>query len=231
MGGAMIRKMFFKDNKKIFKLFYLFLLASAFLISVSASQAQEMNETRIGLMPFIKGKNPDNVAETMTCPYSRFCFENDSIKQGADQTLTRLLQTMLDRNFNGQVIALDRAVEAFEILKIDHAKDTPSVVLLKLGEKLNADYMMAGNVWRYIDRVGTSFSVEKPASVAFAVYLVDMKTGELIWSDRYDETQQALMENLFNAKDFFKQGARWLTADELAKFGMNKIFNHFPLKQ
>lgn len=227
----MIRKAFFEDNKKIFKLFYLFLVAAVFLISVSLSEAQETSEKRIGLMPFIKGKNPDNVAETMTCPYSRFCFENDSIEQGAGQTLTRMLQAMIDRDFNGRVIPLDMAVEAFEILKIDHANDTPSVVLLKLGKKLNADYMMAGNVWRYINRVGTSFSVEKPASVAFAVYLVDIKTGDLIWSDRYDETQQALTENLFNAKDFFKQGAKWLTADELAKFGMNKIFNNFPLKQ
>ena len=227
----MIWKVFLKDNKKIFKLLCPFLVAAAFLIAASLSQAQEVNEKRIGVMPFIKGKNPDNVAETMTCPYSRFCFENDSIKQGAAQILTRMLQAMMDKDFNGQVIPLDMAVDVFEILKIDHAKDTPSVVLLKLGKKLNADYMMAGNVWRYIDRVGTSFSVEKPASVAFAVYLVDMKTGELIWSDRYDKSQQALMENLFNAKDFFEQGAKWLTADELAKFGMNKIFNNFPLKQ
>ncbi|MEZ4565834.1 MAG: hypothetical protein R2860_02315 [Desulfobacterales bacterium] len=29
--------------------------------------------------------------------------------------------------------------------------------------------------------MGTAFSVERPASVAFAVYLVDMKTRRLIW--------------------------------------------------
>jgi hypothetical protein len=204
--------------------------AGLILSAHEESRAQDEGLQSIAVMPFIKGKNPENVEETMSCPYSRFCFENDSIEEGADQVLTRMLQSMVNRDFKGRVIPLDQASDAFEILKFDHAKDTPQVVLLKLGEMLNADYMMAGNVWRYTDRVGTSFSVEKPASVAFAVYLVDVKTGKLIWKDSYDKTQQALTENLFNVKDFFKQGAKWLTAEELARFGMNKMFENFPLK-
>ena len=200
------------------------------MLSAHMSQAQEMINKRIAVMPYIKGKNPENIEETMTCPYSSFCFEDESMKEGADKTLTRMLQAMVNRDFHGQAIPMDQAVEAFEILKFDHAKDTPQVVLLKLGEMLNVDYMMAGNIWRYRELVGTSFSAERPASVAFAVYLVDVKSGKLIWKDRYDETQQSLTENLFNIKDFFKQGFKWLTAEELARFGMNKMFENFPLE-
>ncbi len=226
----MNQDVFFVEIKKIFKFFCIFLIGAGFILSADVVRAQDAGEKSIAVMPYIKGKNPESVEETFTCPYSSFCFEDESIKQGADKTLTRRLQVILNKDFRGRVIPLEQALDAFEILKIDYAKDTPRIMLLKLGEALNADYMVAGNVWRYQDRVGATYSVEKPASVAFAVYLVDMKTGKLIWTDSYDKTQQALTDNLFNAKDFFKQGAKWLTAEELARFGMDKMFENFPLK-
>ena len=201
------------------------------LLVVENTMAQDLHEHDIAVMPFIKGKNPENIEETMTCPYSSFCFEAESLLPDAADMLTRMLQGVLNRDFAGRVIPLEQAEKTFQILKIDHAKDTPEKVLMDLGDTLKADYMMAGNVWRYRDRVGTAFSVERPASVAFAVYLVDMKTRRLIWQASYDETQQALLENLFNVKDFFKQGAKWLTAEELARYGMNKMFQDYPLKK
>lgn len=230
-GEAMNKGKIYIKVKKILKFVCVFLVGTGFMLSAHMSYAQEESNKRIAVMPYIKGKNPESIEETMTCPYSSFCFEDESLKEGADKTLTRLMQAMVNRDFRGQSIPMEQAVEAFEILKFDHAKDTPQVVLIKLGEMLNADYMMAGNIWRYRERVGTSFSVESPASVGFAVYLVDVKSKELIWKDSYDETQQALLENLFNIKDFFKQGFKWLTAEELARFGMNKMFEDFPLKQ
>jgi len=227
----MDRNAFLDNIKKTIKFFCIILIGSGLILPVQESEAQGFAEERIAVMPFIKGKNPETVEETITCPYSSLCFDEQSMKAGADTTLTRMLQAMLDREFGGRVVALAQAAAAFEILKIDHVKDTPKTVLLNLGNSLNADYMMAGSVWRYSERVGTSFSVEKPASVAFVVYLVDMKTKKVIWQGSYDETQQALTENLFNVKDFFKQGAQWLTAEELARFGMEKIFKSFPLKK
>jgi TolB-like protein len=216
--------------KKIVKYLCVFLIGTGFLLSAQMSQAQEMSNKRIAVMPYIKGKNPESIEETMTCPYSSFCFEDDSLKEGADKILTRMLQSMVNRDFRGQAIPMEQAVKAFEILKFDYSKATPKVVLLELGEMLKVDYMMAGNIWRYRERVGTSFSAERPASVAFAVYLVDVKSGKIIWEDTYDETQQSLTENLFNIKDFFKQGVKWLTAEELARYGMKKMFDDFPLK-
>jgi hypothetical protein len=230
-GDTMNQGNVYKKANNILKFLCVFLVGTGFMLTAHMSQAQELIQKRIAVMPFIKGKNPESIEETMTCPYSSFCFEDESLREGAAKTMTRLLQAMVNRDFPGQVIPLEQAVEAFEILTFDHATETPQVVILNLGEILNADYMMAGNIWRYRERVGTSFSVERPASVGFAVYLVDVKSGELIWKDSYDETQQALLENLFNIKDFFKQGFKWLTAEELARFGMNKMFEDFPLNQ
>lgn len=226
----MERIAFLDKIKKTITFFCIMVIGAGLILPVQKIGAQGLAKERIAVMPFIKGRNPETVEETITCPYSSLCFDEQSMKAGADTTLTRMLQSILDRDFGGRVVPLAQAAAAFEILKIDHAKDTPKAVLLNLGNSLKADYMMAGNVWRYSERVGTSFSVEKPASVAFAVYLVDMKTQKLIWQDSYDQTQQALTENLFNVKDFFRQGAKWLTAEELARFGMDKMFKNFPLK-
>ena len=221
--------LFFK-NRNWWQFFIILAVGMGVLLGDYPAWSQETDAQQIAVMPFIKGKNPENVEDTFSCPYSQFCFENDSIQDGSARVLTGMLQEILEKEFNGRTIPLGQAAEVFDILKIDDARDTPESVLLKMGDILGADYMMGGNVWRYRDREGTAFSVQTPASVAFAVYLVDMKTRKVIWSGSYDKTQQALTENLLNAKDFFKQGARWLTADELARFGMNKVFQDFPLK-
>ncbi|MEZ4565833.1 MAG: hypothetical protein R2860_02310 [Desulfobacterales bacterium] len=46
--------------------------------------AQDFNEHCIAVMPFIKGKHPENIEETMTCPYSSFCFEAEALLTDAD---------------------------------------------------------------------------------------------------------------------------------------------------
>jgi TolB-like protein len=213
------------------KLWCVFLTGAGILLAAGTVMAQNKKESCIAVMPFIKGKHPENIKDTMTCPYSSFCYEDASLLPEADGMLTRMAQSVLNREFFGRVAPLEMVDRSFEILKIDHAQDTPHTVVLRLGETLKADYILAGNVWRYRERVGTAFSAERPASVAFGVYLVDMKTRRLIWRHTYDETQQSLFENLFNIKDFFRQGVKWLTAEELARYGMNKMFQDFPLKK
>ena len=137
------------------------------LLAAGGVMAQGNDENRIAVMPFIKGKNPENIEETMTCPYSSFCYEETSLLPQADGMLTRMVQSVLNREFSGQVVPLEQAGKMFEVLKIDHAQDTPRTVVLRLGETLKTDYMLAGNVWRFRERVGTAFSAERPASVCF----------------------------------------------------------------
>jgi hypothetical protein len=193
--------------------------------------AQEAtSDMRIAVMPYIMGKNPESIEETMTCPYSSFCYDPDSIKKGVDIVLTNMLQKILQNKFAGKIVPLAEVRDSFEILKFGQASITPQDMVLKIGKELNVDYVVAGNVWRFRERVGRSFSVETPASVAFAVYLVDIKESKLIWMARFDETQQSLFSNLLNARAFFKQGAKWLTAQEFADYGMNEIMSDFPLK-
>jgi len=55
-----------------------------------------------------------------------------------------------------------------------------------------------------------------------------VSTGALLWSDSFSETQRSLSENLMVAKEFFEMGMRWLTADQLALYGVKELLKKFP---
>ncbi len=78
-------------------------------------------------------------------------------------------------------------------------------------------------VYRYQERLGGNFSVERPASVGFHAHLFD--EGRLIKVSRYDETQQALSENVLRFFTFVKRGAKWVPASRLAAEGVDKALD------
>jgi len=47
----------------------------------------------------------------------------------------------------------------------------------------------------------------------------------VVFEGSFDETQQALSENILKAPTFFKRGARWLTAGELSRDGIADILD------
>lgn len=101
------------------------------------------------------------------------------------------------------------------------------------GKKLGVDAVMIGIISRYTERKGSKYGVEAPASVAFSVMLLDTETGEILWETYFSETQRALLDNVYDVKKFFKRGAKWIKADELAKEGARKTaleFNEYLLE-
>lgn len=95
------------------------------------------------------------------------------------------------------------------------------------GKKLGVDAVMIGVISRYTERKGSQIGVESPASVAFSVMLLDTDDGEIIWENYFSETQKPLLDNVYEVKKFFKRGAKWITADELAKEGARKTALEF----
>ncbi|NIA08384.1 MAG: hypothetical protein GWP10_01075, partial [Nitrospiraceae bacterium] len=93
------------------------------------------------------------------------------------------------------------------------------------GRELKADAVLYGKLFRYEDRIGKKYGVKRPASVAFTLYLISVKDGAVLWHTTFDETQQPLMENLFKAKLYKKSGMHWLTARELANYGLTEATN------
>ncbi|NPA95630.1 MAG: hypothetical protein GXO58_09425 [Thermodesulfobacteria bacterium] len=95
-------------------------------------------------------------------------------------------------------------------------------ILRAFGRDLDADAILYGKLYRFRERVGSEYAVKTPASVAFSLILVRVSDGRVLWRYSFDETQQALTENLFNWKFYKSEGMRWVTAEELAAYGLKK---------
>ncbi len=99
---------------------------------------------------------------------------------------------------------------------------------VRAGKQIGADAVLVGHVFRFIDRHGNRVAVQHPASVAFDLSLIQIATGRLIWSDRFDETQKSLSENVLEINAFLHRKGSWITAEELAKEGLEAILRRFP---
>ena len=184
---------------------------------------------RIGVMPFLKGRHGSPVGETPDCPLSQLYFNPERLSGDSDRSLTRYVHEALQKRHGEKVTSLEKALEAYGKISKDEAKDTLRTLAVKLGESLEANLMVAGTVWRYEERSGGPVGAFSPASVAFVVYLIDVASGKILWKGNFNETQRSLSENVLDSWAFIKKGAKWLSADELARYGVREVFKKFPL--
>jgi len=86
-------------------------------------------------------------------------------------------------------------------------------------DKNNGNYINL-LIYRYEERVGGNLGVDKPAGIGFHIHLMENNRLKQVYT--VDEDQQSLSENLFNVGKFFRRGAKWLTAEELARDAINQ---------
>jgi hypothetical protein len=85
--------------------------------------------------------------------------------------------------------------------------------------EFGANSVLLGKVYRYREREGQAYGAQRPASVGYELTLYEAPGGRKLWASRFDETQQPLTEDIFNAQRYPGGGRRWLTAAELARWG------------
>lgn len=90
------------------------------------------------------------------------------------------------------------------------------------------DAVVTGVITRYNDKDGNALAVNKPASVAFKVFLIRIKDNKILWSANFAETQVALLDNLLLVDRFKEAGGVWLTSDALTQLGMQRVIKAFP---
>ncbi|MFC1838502.1 hypothetical protein ACFL1N_02900 [Thermodesulfobacteriota bacterium] len=205
-------------------------LVSGYLPETCKAQTSNVesldNIKKIGVLPFLKGRYGNEVRATLDANISNFNYKPEVISEEADRILTGIVHEEIKGKGVSDVVPLLEAVIAYD--SISKEGETIRSLAKKVGETLKVDTMVVGYIWRYKRRVGSSVSASSPASVGFCVCLVDVSTGNVLWKGSYEETQRSLSENILNIKAFFKKGAKWLTAEDLARYGVKDIFKKYP---
>jgi hypothetical protein len=77
-----------------------------------------------------------------------------------------------------------------------------------------------------VERVGAEYSADRPASVAFSLKLLDMKSKQVVWNAKFSKTQQPLGTNFFNLPTFLENKGQWVLASELASDGVGQALEN-----
>jgi len=101
-------------------------------------------------------------------------------------------------------------------------------ISLRIGEAFSADAILMGYIYRWREREGTDYAVNRPASVAFDLYLVRTGDGSILRKGKFDKSQRSLSENLLDMDTFLKGGGRWMTAEKLAALGLVDLLKKLP---
>lgn len=101
-------------------------------------------------------------------------------------------------------------------------------VIQEVGKTFNADAVLVGYIYRWREREGKEYAVERAASVSFDLQLIRPIEGAILWKGKFDKTQQSLSENILDMGTFFESGGKWITAEKLAMMGLQKMLQEMP---
>jgi hypothetical protein len=125
-------------------------------------------------------------------------------------------------------VATIPASDVAQVMGGDTGADPRSVPQLVRSE-FGADAVVIGTVYRFRDRSGEALGSTRPASVGFEVKIFATETNKLLWAGVFDHTQVALSENALTATRYPGGGTRWMTADELGRWGASQMVAAIPL--
>jgi hypothetical protein len=117
--------------------------------------------------------------------------------------------------------------ESSAIVRERNGEQEPSLtaVAQEVGTRFKVDGVLTGIVRTYREREGSKLGA-KPAAVGFAVYLVRPSDGTVLWTGEFFEEQKPLTQDVLG---FFEKGGGFVTADELAELGVQKVMKAFPV--
>lgn len=148
-----------------------------------------------------------------------------AVPAAAPSLITNMVYTELLSRSGLQTIAPELAVRsvpksmaASELIKSRHE-------IQQLGQTLSVDAILYGVVRVYRERAGSKLGAI-PAAVGFELYLLDGKTGVVLWEGDYFEEQKPFTEDVLG---FFSRGGTFVTAEELARSGVQRVMERFPL--
>ena len=193
--------------------------------SVTSPKDKSVTLRRIAVFP-IQRIDPDEAVENVLhCPICGTILTVGSIEPEAEKVVEDVFLQKMDKAGKFEIVPPERVYGVFQRISADALKTPLNELLIKSGRELGADAVLYGYVFRFRERKGFAYGTDKAASVAFAMHLIDVRDGSLLWKGVFDKTQTTLMENIFQ---IFAFKGRWLTARELTEEGVLEILKTFP---
>lgn len=183
---------------------------------------------KLAVMPFIRVDSPVQPGGTVCCPLTGAAFNTGQIIPGAERILDEALNQDLANITDLPFVPFAQTGLAFGQIAGRQYKDSLRQDVVAAGKKVGADAVLVGFIFRFRQRQGTAYAVDKPASVAFDLSVVRVRDGSVLWKNSFDETQQSLSQDLLNLNQYMQHGLRWYTAEELGRIGMTRLLQAFP---
>ena len=228
------------SRKKLLLMLAILILFSGSPINISAKTDHTSSENidlstlefkRIAIMPFLAGKleSPEKLIEKpLSQPLKQLNIDTANLAEGAEHVMTRLVNDVLKFRFEDQMVSMEESAAVYADVIRDQTLDTPRKLAKKFGENLQADLVLVGAVWRFREKGTVEEMPDSPASVAFSVYLMEIAGGKRLWRNAFDGNQKTLSEDVLGGLKQIKMGLRWLSVNELARYGVKSVFRTFP---
>ena len=174
----------------------------------------------LGFRPAIaQGGKPDVIRS----PISGTVFMAEPVPTGAADTMTAFLFDQLQAYKRYELISPGQARGLLNRLVSEDQGISDMAILKKIGKTFSADAVMTGQIYRWQEREGKDYSVNRPASVAFDLYLIKPEDGAVLWKGKFDKTQLSLSENILDVGTFIKGKGKWMTVEDLAESGLEEL--------
>lgn len=182
------------------------------------------------VVPFVDQSVMRGENEIYRCGLCGGTFKTGSVEAGADILVTEKMVRLISEESTVRLVPNDSVDDVrMQLMKDPTSTLTDLELISSIGTTLGADAVLTGSVYRWVERAGSNYAADAPASVGRDIDLVDAKTGSLLWHTRYDETQQFLIDNLLKIGTFIKRGGRWVTAEEMAEAGLKDVLESSPI--
>jgi hypothetical protein len=176
---------------------------------------------KVAVLPFL----PQSIPAEDRIPVAR------QVAEGSMDLLTKIFIEQLGLTGRYQIVAPEQIDAALKTTPPDKSGTMTTGLAQAIGKTVKADAVIIGRVQRFIERVGGEVGIERPASVGFVVTMIGVGDGRTLWSGEYYETQKTLSEDVNTLPLFIKRGGKWLTARELAEYGMKEMIKTLPKKK
>lgn len=168
-----------------------------------------------------------NITVTIPLQAERLDTPTVTVPTYAPEKVTRLVSKRLQQWDGLKVIPPEDARGALPPSKPGQSpaetEEAARQLAKAVAEKLSADAVLMGRVLIYKERGGTKMG-GSPATVGFELRLI-AADGTTLWVGSYYEKQRPMTEDITG---FWERGGVFVTADELAHYGVDHVLEKFP---